>query len=1499
MSKQLKKPKQSLEDIFGMPSQEKTKKRTFEEIWGVETKPNPSPATPKKKSFEEIWGVQPETPTSKNKQSLEEIFGDKPESKPKKTVPKMSLESLNILVNPFYNRFSSKPQNPKKYGPVRQTLVRTAAEFLKGLNYGEDMVEGEEGLTKANKTISSIGRPAGELSRMLYEQWLGGKLVGALGSLGKASKVSKWTTKALGNSKVAESIRNHAPGLLSNFADDVARGVVVSGIDQALAPKGRKPGIKGTAMNAAMFGAGGIGSRLARDILLTKVPKVNPHIENLTSIVGDTLTSTAVGLPFVDDDDQREQLIKDSFGPQVLAIGVYDVLAYAVSKGKVKPSSIPHVEQAAAALEDFTGIDSEGAQQEFWDSINKVELNKADKPSLVLYHDDNKSIKPREESIESTLLEGKGKTIPAKDDSLIYLTSKKEASEGMPEDGLDQAILEASFEKTWDVETGLIPRDQAETRLKELKINNEQAKSILDKSADEATGQIKTGMLFDDENLPVMKKALKEAGYDSVHYADNRIGLDPSKVKPKKALSDTEELFDDFMNEPEQLTLFHFDDDNTSSQEKSYRLDAGMTVSLEDEQLKRIQRLASDMTKPLSTEEIQKVHSQKPPDAPFNLGRMDARTGALIGLDEIARELDDDTVVHLSETEAEAQAHLRMKAESWQTLGDELGMSMDEYKDIYRQTHELPQKLVKMRAHLVASAGEMYSLADKIGSGSATELDYAKFLYRVQIHSALTPLIKGSQTNIARTLSAFRIIVPEKGWMSLGDLDLDDLKVSPDAMVHVDDLVNRVGGGVDNIKKMAEKIKKAKTLADVTKTTRQITEESFSSKVARWFQSAILTNPVTHLGNIAGQTINDMLERVTDVVQLGVGTVRGIALPQIYTNDRATVSEVMKGLSGDIQGLFHAFINPRSIVHDDDDKSHIVQIPSLLDYVLQTGKALVKTPMNLVDYTVLSVINPKRAKKMIEEGSIDPYSKMESESSSILPDDGSVDVRNTSMIGLVGKVFEQVSNYQELLSFGLLELGDRPFSYGAYFSKMKKDVDWIVNMSGLKGKLKEDYRRELESATLAYREASKSGEAMPSMMSRITGEDLVDMVKEIDSMAIDHERVMTWKDPINPDNGIPSRLSKKVESTLNEIPAMRVLIPFWHTPVKILERWSSYTPGINLWARETRNDLQGNNGLKAFDRAVAKMVVGTTLYGIGLILALDGRITPSAADEQQRRQMRDANVPEKSINIGTKDNPEWIEINRLDPASMFLGLMADAINLSYRLDSDSASDVFMALLKASSKNTTEKSYMTGFRNIISVMTLDKTNVIDKTLEGFMPFSGLTKYVRENTEDSLQEVNSLMERLRLTNTHDLLDSFGKPIPNPSRIFGLKISETSESPVRIEAGRVGANFTPPGNTIYQTSITPEQRWQIHKSLDDDYHLEDMLNELIQSSEYQEMSDLSKKDALESLYTDVKHAAEAKAFSEDPELQKAYEDVIQAIVEGYQGTTDKKTYAPWFEK
>jgi len=177
---------------------------------------------------------------------------------------------------------------------------------------------------------------------------------------------------------------------------------------------------------------------------------------------------------------------------------------------------------------------------------------------------------------------------------------------------------------------------------------------------------------------------------------------------------------------------------------------------------------------------------------------------------------------------------------------------------------------------------------------------------------------------------------------------------------------------------------------------------------------------------------------------------------------------------------------------------------------------------------------------------------------------------------------------------------------------------------------------------------------------------------------------------------ISSETLKWIESGLNKNNAgthlfKTLVIPFFRTPVKIVEFAWERTPLLNLTSRKLRADLKGINGTRSQQRAVAKFITGSTMYMGAMHLAQSNLITGKHRPEERDALIADG-VPEYSIRAPHTD--KWISFQRADPFAMFLGITAD-LNKLVEADKLDGGTAAAAMMNALSSNVLNKTFMKG------------------------------------------------------------------------------------------------------------------------------------------------------------------------------------------------------------
>ena len=204
----------------------------------------------------------------------------------------------------------------------------------------------------------------------------------------------------------------------------------------------------------------------------------------------------------------------------------------------------------------------------------------------------------------------------------------------------------------------------------------------------------------------------------------------------------------------------------------------------------------------------------------------------------------------------------------------------------------------------------------------------------------------------------------------------------------------------------------------------------------------------------------------------------------------------------------------------------------------------------------------------------------------------------------------------------------------------------------------------------------------------------------------------TFTTPLSPDAGpVTSRIAAAVQSAAQQVPAIRFLIPFIRTPTNLLNFAMARTPIANT---KYIGELYKTLGKEAADPRRKSDVIGRLMFSVGLgftaiAAASSGVITGGGPKERDRREMWEATGWRPySIKIGDK----YVSYRRFDPFSTVFGMFADAIETSNEIlkNGGNPAEVDQILQTAVimiSRNITNKTYMTGITNFANALSNPK------------------------------------------------------------------------------------------------------------------------------------------------------------------------------------------------
>lgn len=928
------------------------------------------------------------------------------------------------------------------------------------------------------------------------------------------------------------------------------------------------------------------------------------------------------------------------------------------------------------------------------------------------------------------------------------------------------------------------------------------------------------------------------------------------------------------------------------------------TTAIEQEVEKRIQiinRMLEQDT--ISKEEIDRLRTEYTPRRGYSINTtaMYSTPEVLRTIKDFADAVHDPQVESLASVKKKAKRVLGQDTKSPEEVAQQLGILKEDMDALQAALAGAPEKVTAWRAIVVANAAQLREQALRIvqseGMG-VTDLELAQFVYRLEQHEAMTRQLKDIERRIARTLSAGRVRVGDN-WVDLSAVTPEQF-LAPNADVHtrVKAFVDAAGGR-EKIRIVARRIIEARDVAEITQKSHEISEGwKLGRALSDWYTASIFTNPNISLANIVSQAMNTVLEASTNFSAAVIDVFR-------RGPNRMTFTEAFARLKGDITGIWHALTRP---------------------FVgLREGAAIARgtDQASLFDLAV-DLLDPVKAEQILAKTTTDPRRVVESGPrnfavSGVLKETtvgravtAAVDVatfpvrllsfNRVSGADIMWSLFDKASAAQRTLGFGMLDLADRPFAMAAWESEVAGRLAQLSRSlpDTVNGMPKKEFLRQLEQQVFARRrekmlqeaivqQAARSGltgEALKleeqKIRDKLTGgvlkgvdEQLMALIDEIDEAAFANAQKMTWKDPLGSD------FLRSIEGFLRRYPALRILVPVYHTPARILETAIDYTPGISLFKKSVRDDLAGKNGPRAQTMALARWGVGTFLYLLGASLYLSGQLTPTSASEAERRRMQEAGIPENSIKIGDR----WINLSKLTPApGMFFSFIANTMHaIESAEDDETATQIASTAFITIMRGVLDQPWLTGMRDTLNALFgVGQQTWLENIADTAVGFAGARRWSETLASEWYMEADSWLSGI--TSDRPSLDTFGKPIQRPYLLMGIRTSETSDSPIRQELVRLQMTLPKLSDTVDGVQLTPEQYWRMRRYLDTGLHAEERLNELISTEQYRTSPIEVKRDMIEAAWRQLLSAARNE-IKRDPEYQAAWKELRQQIQQQYQ--------------
>jgi hypothetical protein len=347
------------------------------------------------------------------------------------------------------------------------------------------------------------------------------------------------------------------------------------------------------------------------------------------------------------------------------------------------------------------------------------------------------------------------------------------------------------------------------------------------------------------------------------------------------------------------------------------------------------------------------------------------------------------------------------------------------------------------------------------------------------------------------------------------------------------------------------------------------------------------------------------------------------------------------------------------------------------------------------------------------------------------------------------------------------------------------------------------YRMELNA--LATRQATgevQAGKITEDALGGRIAEIMANPPPSVTTGSIDAMKYQTFTDA-------PGKLAELIEQARTNWPLLRVILPFYKIPSRILSFTFERTPLAPLM-----QSYQSNIAAGGAREALARAQMG---LGTGLMLAtadavLSGQVTGSGpADKSQRHAMQDTGWMPYSMKVGD----HWVQYNKLETVGSSMAMAADIVETmhgySTAINGDDADMGKLAAAAALSiaQDITSKTYLEGLSRFFDALANPRTagmSDIRSTAGSLVP-AGVAAVDR--LQDPYQrQVYSMMDAIkaRTPGASETLppvrNVWGEPVKHESgmgKAYDLlspfATRPPADSPIDKEIVRLGANVNLP--------------------------------------------------------------------------------------------------------
>lgn len=393
-----------------------------------------------------------------------------------------------------------------------------------------------------------------------------------------------------------------------------------------------------------------------------------------------------------------------------------------------------------------------------------------------------------------------------------------------------------------------------------------------------------------------------------------------------------------------------------------------------------------------------------------------------------------------------------------------------------------------------------------------------------------------------------------------------------------------------------------------------------------------------------------------------------------------------------------------------------------------------------------------------------------------------------------------------------------------------------------------------EAVRIARKEGLK-GEAAKQRIAELSEMPTPEMLER----SMDYARYLTFQRKLGP-------AASKVSGLTQDIPALKLFLPFVRTPTNLLKFAVERSPAAPM-LKEWRADIAAGGARR--DLAVARAALGTGLGMVIYELALRGKITGTApTDKAKARLMYADGFQPYSIRVGDK----WYSYKRLDPFSTTLGVAADFALLPEGMSERQKEEQATLLVASIMGNLANKTWLSGVSDIVGTIEDPERNAdrMMQRLAGSLAVPTGASQIARIMDPTARKTDSMGEAIqaRVPGASESLmpkrDVWGLEIVSeggvgPDIVSPLYTSTAKDDPVSRELLKAGVSVGLPQRKVGGVELSAADYDRYHALSGQRAY--SAISQLVRSERWKALDDDGKQEAVRKIMDAARKSARAE--------------------------------------